>query len=643
MTGAKRKDTIRHDVTLLASEDLHWFNEGRHYRLWQKLGSHVLDPGDGPGVLFGVWAPAASAVQVIGDFNGWKGGAHPLVARGDSGIWEGFVPGLGIEAKYKFRIKGGDGRWREKSDPMARATELPPATASVVWEDDYEWGDGEWVDSRGEHNALDRPIAIYEVHLGSWMRPPDGGFNSYRDTAERLAAHMETTGFTHVELMPVTEHPFFGSWGYQTTGYFAPTSRYGSPSDLKYLVDYLHRRGIGVIFDWVPSHFPGDAHGLATFDGTHLYEHEDPRLGFHPDWSSWIFNYGRHEVRSFLISSGLFWMDEFHADGLRVDAVASMLYRDYSRKAGEWIPNVFGGRENLEAIEFLKELNREVYRSFPGTQTYAEESTAWPGVSHPVDVGGLGFGLKWDMGWMNDTLRYMALDPIHRQWHHHHLTFRQVYAFSENFVLPFSHDEVVHGKGSMWGQMAGDEWQKFANLRVLYGCMYGQPGKKLMFMGAELAQREEWDHEWELEWGRLADPMHAGVLRWVADLNRLYREEPAMHELDCDSAGFEWVAPDDHLQNVLSFLRQRRDGSSPMLIVCNFSPTPRSGYRVGVPVGGAWCEKLNSDAVTYGGSGVGNLGEVVAEHRPLHGREWSLDLTLPPLSVVFFQAEETGP
>ncbi len=630
---------MRPDVTLLVSEDLHWFNEGRHYRLWRKLGSHVIDPGDGPGVLFAVWAPAARAVQVVGDFNDWDGGGYALEARGDSGIWEGFVSGLGLGEGYKFRIRGGDGVWRDKADPMARAAELPPATGSVVWEDDYEWGDGGWMQALGVHNALDRPIAIYEMHLGSWMRPPGGGFHSYRETAPRLADHVQRTGFTHVEMMPVTEHPFFGSWGYQTTGYFAPTARYGSPADLKFLVDYLHGRGIGVIFDWVPSHFPGDDHGLALFDGTHLYEHEDPRLGFHPDWSSWIFNYGRHEVRSFLVSSALYWLEEFHADGLRVDAVASMLYRDYSRKAGEWIPNVFGGRENLEAIEFLKELNREVYRSHPGAQTYAEESTAWPGVSHPVDVGGLGFGLKWDMGWMNDTLRYMALDPIHRQWHHHHLTFRHLYAFSENFVLPFSHDEVVHGKGSMWGRMAGDQWQKFANLRVLYGCMYAQPGKKLMFMGAELAQRAEWDHEWEIEWGRLSDPMHAGILSWVADLNRLYRNEPAMYELDCDSAGFEWVAPDDHLQNVLSFIRRRRDGSGSMLIVCNFSPLPRAGYRVGVPVGGRWIERLNSDAKTYGGSGIGNLGVVVADDIPLHGRDWSLDLTLPPLSVVYFQAE----
>jgi len=633
---------VNHELTLLSSEDVRRFSEGRHYRLWQMLGSHVVDQGSGPGVVFGVWAPAAEAVCVIGDFNGWEGSAHPLAVRGASGIWEGFVPGLGVGETYKYRIRTRDGIWIEKADPLARAAELPPATASLVWEDDYEWDDGDWVASRSSRNALDRPIAIYELHLGSWMRPPQGGFHTYRQVAPLLADHMARTGFTHVEILPVMEHPFFGSWGYQITGYFAPTARYGSPADLKYLVDYLHGRGIGVIFDWVPSHFPGDGHGLARFDGTHLYEYEDPRLGFHPDWKSWIFDYGRSEVRSFLISSALCWLEEYHADGLRVDAVASMLYRDYSRKEGEWIPNVFGGRENLEAVGFIQDLNREVYASYPGTQVFAEESTAWPKVSHPVDVGGLGFGLKWDMGWMNDFLRYMALDPVHRRWHHRDLTFRHLYAFTENFVLPLSHDEVVHGKGSLWGRMSGDEWQKYANLRVMYGCMYAQPGKKLLFMGAELAQKAEWDHESELEWSLLSDPRHAGVMRWLGDLNQLYSEEPALHELDCDSAGFEWVAPDDHLQNVISFLRRRRDGTSPMLIVCNFSPLPREGYRVGVPVGGTWKERLNSDAAEYGGSGVGNLGEVRADMQALHGREWSVDLTLPPLSVTFLQAEAAG-
>ncbi len=639
MSSPASPHSIRHDFSLLTSGDLHRFSEGRHYRLWEKLGSHRADPGDGPGVFFAVWAPSAKAVQVIGNFNGWQGAAHPLAVRGTSGVWEGFVQGLGVGECYQYRIQAADGSWCGKADPLGRAAELPPATASVVWEDDYAWKDDEWLASMAAHNALDRPISIYEVHLGSWMRPRGGGFYSYRETAHRLADHVEKTGFTHVELLPVTEHPFFGSWGYQATGYFAPTARYGSPADLKYLVDHLHGRGIGVLFDWVPSHFPGDDHGLAVFDGTHLYEHQDPKLGFHPDWKSWIFNYGRLEVVSFLVSSALYWIEVFHADGLRVDAVASMLYRDYSREEGEWIPNVFGGRENLEAIDFLRDLNRETYGSHPGTQTYAEESTAWPRVTSPVAVGGLGFGLKWDMGWMNDTLHYMGLDPIHRQWHHHDLTFRQVYAFSESFVLPLSHDEVVYGKGSLWGRMAGDERQKFANLRVLYGCMYAQPGKKLLFMGAELGQRAEWDHESELEWGRLKDPRHAGVLRWVADLNRLYREDPALYELDCESAGFEWVAPDDHEQNVISFLRRRRDGTSPMLVVCNFSLLPRESYRVGVPVGGTWKERLNSDAEVYGGSGLGNLGEAVAESHPFHGRAWSLDLTLPALAVVFLRAE----
>jgi len=631
--------TVRHDVTLLSTEDIDSFNGGRHYRLWKKLGSHVTDPGDGPGVYFAVWAPAAGSVQVVGDFNGWEGTAHPLAVRGASGIWEGFVRGLGVGERYKFRIRAAGRKWCDKADPLARSAELSPATASVVWEDAYAWNDGEWLDTRARRNSLESPISIYELHLGSWMRHPGGGFLSYREAAPLIADHVDRTGFTHVELLPVMEHPFYGSWGYQVTGYFAPTGRYGSPSDLKYLVDCLHSRGIGVIFDWVPSHFPGDDHGLALFDTSHLYEYEDPRLGFHPDWSSWIFDYGSPEVRSFLVSNAIYWLEEFHADGIRVDAVASMLYRDFSRDEGEWVPNVLGGRENLEAVEFLRDLNREVYASHPGTQVYAEESTAWPGVSHPPEVGGLGFGLKWDMGWMNDILRYMALDWQQRQRQHDDLTFRQLYAFSENFVLPFSHDEVVYGKGSLWGRMAGDESQKFANLRLLYACLFGQPGKKLLFMGAELAQRAEWDHESQLEWDRLADPRHAGVFRWVTDLNRLYREEPALHELDCDSAGFEWVAPDDHQQNVISFLRRRRDGTSPILVVCNFSPLPRNTYRVGVPIGGRWEERLNSDAVAYGGLGVGNRGETVAEPHPFHGREWSMELTFPPLSAVFLQAE----
>jgi 1,4-alpha-glucan branching enzyme len=633
---------VRYDISMLSEDDLHWFKEGRHFRMWEHFGSHVVETGDGSGTVFGVWAPDAVDVHVIGDFNDWNGESHPLRPRGSSGLWEGLVPGIGTGMKYKYLIRGRDGHAVAKADPLGRACEEPPATSSVIWEDAYAWGDGNWMLSRAEKNRLDSPISIYELHLGSWMRPPHGGFHSYREIAPLLADHVERTGFTHVELLPVMEHPFYGSWGYQVTGYFAPTARYGSPADLKYLVDQLHQRGIGVLFDWVPSHFPGDAHGLALFDGTHLYEHADARLGFHPDWHSWIFNYGRHEVRSFLVSSALYWLEEYHADGLRVDAVASMLYRDYSREEGEWLPNVHGGRENLEAMDMLRALNREVYVRQPDVQTVAEESTAWPMVSRPVETGGLGFGLKWDMGWMHDILRYMGKDPVHRSWHHSDLTFRHLYAFNENFVLPFSHDEVVHGKGSLWSKMAGDEWRKFANLRLLYGCMFAQPGKKLLFMGAELAQRSEWDHEGELEWDRITDARGQGVLRWVSDLNRLYREEPALHELDCESAGFEWIAPDDHVQNVISFLRRPRDGRRPILIICNFSAVPHEEYRVGVPYGGSWIERLNSDARIYGGSGRGNPGSVTAERQRFHGREWSVGLTLPSLASVFLQAAESG-
>jgi len=631
---------IRHDVTRLSREDLASFRRGRQCRLWRMLGSRVMDPGDGPGVCFSVWAPAARAVQVVGDFNDWDGGHHSLKRRPRSGIWEGFVPGVGAGERYKYRIRGRDGAWRDKADPLARATEVPPETSSVVWDDEHEWRDASWMSSRPGRNSLDRPISIYEVHLGSWVRPPEGGFYSYREIAPRLAEHVSEAGFTHVEFLPVMEHPFYGSWGYQTTGYFAPTARYGRPSDLKYLVDHLHGRGIGVIFDWVPSHFPGDDYGLAQFDSSHLYEYDDPRLGFHPDWKSWIFDYSRGEVRSFLVSSALYWLEEFHGDGIRVDAVASMLYRDYSRAEGEWVPNAFGGRENLEAVDFIRDLNRELYSRAPGIQVFAEESTAWPGVSRPVETGGLGFGLKWDMGWMNDFLRYMALDPIHRQRHHDDLTFRQLYAFSENFLLPFSHDEVVYGKGSLLRRMPGDVPEKFANLRLLYACMFGQPGKKLLFMGAELAQDAEWNHDSELAWGVAGDPLREGILRLVADLNRLYREEPSLHELDCDSAGFEWVVPDDRTHSVIGFLRCRRDGSSPILVMCNFAASARSRYRVGVPSGGTWTELLHTDDRQYGGARTRRRRSVTALARPLHGREWSVGLNLPPLSAVFLRSED---
>ena len=630
----------RHDASRLTDEDLYLFNEGSHFRLWEKLGAHPGALPDGTeGTHFAVWAPNAEAVAVVGDWNGWDRERHPLAPRGSSGIWEGFLPGVGEGAVYKYFIRARGGHVGEKADPFGRRHEVPPRTASVVAKGEHAWRDAEWMATRGESNALGAPITIYEVHLGSWRRVPEEGDRSltYREAAPLLAQHCLELGFTHVELMPVMEHPFYGSWGYQTTGYFAPTSRYGGPEDLKYLVDVLHQHGVGVLLDWVPSHFPTDAHGLYRFDGTHLFEHADPRRGFHPDWGSAIFNYGRHEVRSFLISNALFWLEEFHVDGLRVDAVASMLYLDYSRKAGEWIPNEFGGREDLEAIGFLRRLNEEVYRAFPDVQTFAEESTAWPMVSRPTSVGGLGFGMKWDMGWMHDTLKYMAREPIHRRFHHHELTFRLIYAWNENFVLPLSHDEVVHGKGSLLGRLPGDAWQRFANLRLLYGLMYGQPGKKLLFMGAELAQGDEWSHERSLDWHLLDFPFQRGVWRWVRDLNRLVADEPALHAGDFDPRGFEWVDASDADQSVLSWLRRAPGTDRWVLVVVNATPVPRYHYRVGVPQGGWWAEVLNGDATEYAGSGHGNLGGVEAAAQPWHGRPYSVELTLPPLAVVFLR------
>jgi 1,4-alpha-glucan branching enzyme len=630
----------RPEAPPLTELDLHLFNEGSHFRMWEEFGSQAGTVGGERGFWFSVWAPNARAVHVIGDFNQWDPGANPLEPREDSGVWQGFIAGTVPGQAYKYRITGQDGTEFDRGDPFARRTELPPRTASLLHDDEYVWQDDEWMSGRERRQALDQPISIYELHPGSWARVPEEGdrWLSWRELAPRLADHVVELGFTHVELMPVMEHPFFGSWGYQITSYFAPTARFGTPEDLKFFIDHLHGRGIGVILDWVPSHFPTDEHGLGYFDGTHLYEHADPRLGFHPDWSSWIFNYGRHEVRSFLISSAMFWLREYHADGLRVDAVASMLYLDYSREDGEWIPNQYGGRENLDAVHLLRRMNEEAYGTTPGIQTIAEESTAWPAVTKPPYIGGLGFGLKWDMGWMHDILRYLGKDPIHRRWHHSDLTFRQLYAFSENFVLSFSHDEVVHGKGSLWDRMAGDEWQKFANLRLLYGLMFAQPGKKLLFMGGEFAQRREWDHEGSLDWDLLADPAHVGVSHWVRDLNHLYRTEPALHELDCDPTGFEWIAPDDNEQNVISFLRRSRDHRRSVLVVCNFSPVPRATYRVGVPTGGVWEELLCSDAEGYGGTGWGNLGGIEADESPFHGRPWSLDTALPPLGAVFFRS-----
>ena len=625
--------------SLLSDEDLWLFNEGNHSGLYEVLGAHPIRWRGKAGVYFAVWAPNAEAVSVVGDFNAWTPGKNALSPRGVSGIWEGFVPAIGPGALYKYHIVSRYGWEGMKADPFAFFAEIPPKTASVVWDLAYSWGDGEWMNARRRKNALDAPISIYEVHLGSWRRGENGRLLSYRELADLLIPYVKEMGFTHVEFLPVMEHPFYGSWGYQITGYFAPTSRYGTPQDFMYLVDRLHQAGVGVILDWVPSHFASDPHGLGFFDGTHLYEHADPRQGVHPDWGSLIFNYGRHEVRSFLLSSACFWLEKYHADGLRVDAVASMLYLDFSRPEGAWVPNPQGGRENLDAIHFLRRFNEEVYRRFPDIQTYAEESSAWPGVSRPTYAGGLGFGFKWDLGWMHDTLEYFRLDPIYRKYHHRNLTFRGLYAWSENFVLPLSHDEVVYGKGSLFGKMPGDRWQKFANLRLLLGYMYAVPGKKLLFMGGEFGQEGEWNHERALDWWLLSQPEHEGIRLWVKDLNRVYREEPALHELDCSPEGFQWVIADDADSGVLAFLRKGKDPKECLLVVAHFTPVVREGYRVGVPYPGFWREVLNSDAKEYGGSGVGNLGGVWAEPSPSHGFPCSLGLCLPPLGILFLKPQ----
>jgi 1,4-alpha-glucan branching enzyme len=617
------------------AHDAYLFREGTHSRLYQKLGCH-LHPG-GTGADLAVWAPNAAAVSVIGDWNGWNPDADPLRPRGDdSGVWEGAVAGVAHGQAYKFRIVAPGGQVLEKADPFALCAELAPATASRAWALDYTWGDDDWMATRGARNALDAPMSIYEVHLGSWRRE-GGEFMGYRALAHALADYVVDLGFTHVELMPITEHPFYGSWGYQTTGYFAPTARYGTPQDFMYLVDHLHQRGIGVLLDWVPSHFPADAHGLDRFDGTHLYEHADPRQGYHPEWNSSIFNYGRHEVRSFLVSSGMFWLDQYHLDGLRVDAVASMLYLDYARKPGEWIPNRHGGRENLEAIAFLRHLNRALYRDHPDTVSIAEESTAWPMVSRPIEMNGLGFGMKWNMGWMHDSLAYMKEDPINRRYHHHKLTFSMVYAFNENFVLPLSHDEVVYGKGSLIDKMPGDDWQQFANLRTLFGLMWAHPGKKLLFMGCEFAQRREWTHEGQLEWDSAGWDRHAGVQRLVQALNGVYRAHPALHAVDFSAEGFEWLEADDAAQSVIAFLRKPRHGSTdaPVLVVCNMTPLPRENYIVGVPTPGYWREILNTDAREFGGAGWGNLGGALSTPVRSRHHSQSLCLTLPPLSALY--------
>jgi 1,4-alpha-glucan branching enzyme len=632
--------TQEQDSTLLTPYDLHLFNEGKHSRLFEKFGAHVIELDGRRGTYFAVWAPNADRISVVGDFNGWNPDSHPMNPRESSGAWEAFIPDLGQGTVYKYHLRS---RYKmytvDKTDPYGYYNEVPPKTASIVRELDYEWGDKDWMRARQSRNKFDAPMSTYEVHLGSWMRVPEEGNRSltYRELAVKLADYVNDMGFTHVEFMPVMEHPFFGSWGYQVTGYFAPSARFGTPQDFMYLVDHLHQRGIGVILDWVPSHFPNDEHGLAYFDGTHLYEHADPRKGFHPDWKSAIFNYDRNEVRAFLISNAIFWLERYHVDGLRMDAIASMLYLDYSRKQGEWIPNQFGGRENLGAVSFLKAVNKEAYENFPDIQTIAEESTAWPMVSRPPYIGGLGFGMKWDMGWMHDTLAYFEKNPIHRKYHHNKVTFRGLYAFTENFVLPLSHDEVVHGKGSLFGKMAGDEWQKYANLRLLFGYMFTQPGKKLIFMGGEIAQWSEWNHDGSVDWHSLGFPKHQGVQRWVRDLNTFYRAEPALYETDFYSEGWRWIDADDSDHSVLTYMRLRRDGTSPVVVACNFTPVPRRGYRVGVPSEGHWVELLNSNAEIYGGTDEGNFGGRITEPIPTHGFDNSLLLNLPPLAMVVFK------
>jgi 1,4-alpha-glucan branching enzyme len=634
---------IQH-VGLLTDHDIYLFKEGNHFQLFDKLGSHVTELDGVEGTFFAVWAPNAEKVSVVGDFNGWNPQAHPLGVRWDgSGIWEGFIPGVTSGALYKYHIVCKFRNYTvQKSDPFAFFCETPPKTASIVWDLKYVWDDSEWMKNRHSKNALTSPICMYEVHAGSWRRKSETGHGwlTYRELGDELSKYADDVGFTHVQFLPLMEHPFYGSWGYQTTGYFAPTSRYGTPQDLMCLVDTLHRRGVGVVLDWVPSHFPSDEHGLVYFDGTHLYEHADMRKGFHPDWSSYIFNYGRNEVRSFLISSALFWLQKYHIDGIRVDAVASMLYLDYSRKEGEWIPNEYGGRENLEAISFIKRLNEVIYGAHPDVITLAEESTAWPMVTRPTYSGGLGFGLKWNMGWMHDTLEYISKDPFYRRFHHGQLTFSIWYAFYENFVLSLSHDEVVYGKGSLITKMPGDDWQKFANLRLLFGYMYGHPGKKLLFMGGEFAQRNEWYHESSLDWHLLQYKPHQGIQKLVKDLNRLYKSERVLYEMEFDRPGFEWVDFQDWASSVISFIRRGKTTPELILVVCNFTPVVRENYPVGVPRGGIWEEIFNTDAEYYGGSGQGNKGAVVALNRSAHGREFALSLTLPPLAVLFLKSRE---
>ncbi|WP_434581890.1 1,4-alpha-glucan branching protein GlgB [Carbonactinospora thermoautotrophica] len=635
--GTIRTDDPYRFWPTLGEFDLHLIAEGRHEQLWQVLGAHVrtyqTPLGPVRGTSFAVWAPNARGVRVVGDFNYWDGRAHPMRSLGASGVWELFIPDVGHGTKYKYEILGRDGMWRQKADPLAFATECPPATASVVYASDYRWGDAEWLARRAQRNPYTEPMSIYEVHLGSWRK----GL-SYRELADELVTYVLDMGFTHVEFLPVAEHPFGGSWGYQVSAYFAPTARFGTPDDFRYLVDRLHQAGIGVIVDWVPAHFPRDDWALANFDGTALYEHADPRLGEHPDWGTLIFDFGRREVRNFLVANAVYWLEEFHVDGLRVDAVASMLYRDYSRPEGAWVPNVYGGRENLEAVSFLQEMNATVYKRVPGVVTIAEESTSWPGVTRPTDAGGLGFGFKWNMGWMHDSLAYLSKDPIYRQYHHNQMTFSMMYAYSENFVLPISHDEVVHGKGSLLRKMPGDRWQQLANVRAYLAYMWAHPGKQLLFMGCEFAQEAEWSDSRGLDWELLADPAHKGVQQLVRDLNRVYQETPALWSRDTDPSGFTWLEANDAAGNVFAFLRWGEDGSV-LACVANFAAVPHEGYRIGLPRPGRWREVLNTDAEVYGGSNVGNLGQVVTEEIPWQGQPHSAVLRVPPLGTLWFRHE----
>jgi 1,4-alpha-glucan branching enzyme len=635
------------DHQILTRYDIYLFREGKHLQLYDKLGSHLLQLDGREGIQFSVWAPNAKHLHVIGDFNNWHPGTHPLKLRDDnSGVWEGFIPDIPRGTLYKYHIESStkSGSMVEKGDPFASYWELPPRTASIAWDLRPSWTDTEWMESRSSRNASDSPWSIYEIHLGSWRRAPEDNnrWMTYRETSRELPKYLKEMGFTHVELLPVMEHPYAPSWGYQTLGYFAPTSRFGLPEDFIHLVNELHRAGIGVVLDWVPSHFPSDSYGLANYDGTHLYEYSDPKKGYHPDWTSYIFDFGKGEVRSFLKSSANFWLEKFHADALRVDGVASMLYLDYSRKAAEWTPNEYGGRENLEAISFIRELNESIYQAHHDVQMIAEESTAWPMVSRPTYVGGLGFGMKWNMGWMHDTLEYLSKDSVYRKHHHDQLTFSLWYAFAENFVLPLSHDEVVYGKRSLLSKIPGDTWQKLASLRLLYGYMYGHPGKKLLFMGGEFGQLDEWNFEKSLDWHLTNDETHRKLQHWMKDLNNLYRREPALHQLDFDRLGFEWLDIQDWEKSIISFTRRARDPDQVIVVVCNFTPVTRTNYRLGSPRGGYWKELLNSDSMIYGGSGLGNLGGVTAENHRFHGRDFSISLTLPPLGVLFFKHGENA-